>query len=143
MTPDGISDDDWLRVHEIVCDVVNASSMEDDVLCEYHRQRLFGVLDELQLVYGRIPSIVGTRADFTMDDTAAIPLLQEALAACMDDYSEQLTLDSLVSRMIDQHFPDEIIQAHLSRLETLIAAGDDESDRERLRELKTDFQRMS
>ena len=77
------------------------------------------------------------------DDAAAIPLLQEALVVCEDPVSEQFTLDSLIARMIKQHYPDVIIQALITRLEALIESHGDDSDRGKLDELKTAFQRMS
>lgn len=143
MTPDGISDDDWQRVQEIAFDIFNAITAGDEALSEHHHERLFEVIGELEAVYGRLPSLIGTRADFMNDDAAAIPLLQEALAACEEPYSEIFTLDSLISRMISQHFPDEIIQTHLTRMETLIEIHGDDEDRRKLEEMKTDFQRMS
>lgn len=143
MTPDGISDDDWHRVHHAACDIVNASAAGDEALSEHHHERLFEIIGELEALYGRLPSLLGTRADFMDDDSAAIPLLQEALVACEDPLSEQLTLESLIARMINQHYPDVIIQNHLNRLETLITHDGDDTDQEKLAELKTAFQRMS
>jgi len=143
MTPDGISDDDWHRVHHAACDIVNASAAGDEVLCEHHHERLFEIIGELETVYGRLPSLLATRADFMDDDASAIPLLQEALVACEDPVSEQLTLDSLIGRMINQHFPDEIIQTHLTRLESIITSNGDDGDQAKLAELKKAFQRMS
>lgn len=143
MTPDGISNDDWHRVHHAACDIVNASAAGDEVLSDHHHERLFEIIGELEVVYGRLPSLLATRADFMDDDAAAIPLLEEALVACEDEVSERLTLDSLIGRMIDQHFPDEMIQKHLTRLESLVETHGDETDREELAELKTAFQRMS
>ena len=143
MTPDGISDDDWHRVHHAACDIVNASAAGDEVLSEHHHERLFEIIGELEASYGRLPSLLATRADFMDDDAAAIPLLQEALVACEDPLSEQLTLESLIGRMINQHYPDEIIQNHLTRLGSIIANEGDDSDQEKLAELKVAFQRMS
>jgi len=143
MTPDGISEDDWDRVHQAACDIVNASAAGDEALCEHHHERLFEIIGELEAVYGRLPSLLATRADFMDDDAAAIPLLQEALVACEDGISEQLTLDSLIGRMIDQHFPDEIIQKHLTRLEALVVTHGDHLPPQAIEELKIAFQRMS
>jgi len=80
MTPDGISTDDWDRVHEAAIEIVNASAIEDDVLCAHHTERLFDILSELEGRYGRIPGILATRADFADDPTMAIALHEEAVS---------------------------------------------------------------
>jgi len=48
MTPDGISTKDWDRVQDVVHKIVHASAIKDDVLCEHHSERLFGLLFELE-----------------------------------------------------------------------------------------------
>src|SRR5690606_16221249 len=87
MTPDGIRTEDWNRVHDAACEIVNASSMDDPVLCDHHTSKLFEILHELECQYGRIPSILSTRADFSDDPHVAIPLLEEALQQSSDPVS--------------------------------------------------------
>ncbi|RYD43057.1 MAG: hypothetical protein EOP85_10580, partial [Verrucomicrobiaceae bacterium] len=101
MTPDGISTTDWERVEAAAYQIVNAIMMDDDVLCEHRTVLLFQILDELEGQYGRLPSILATRADFSDDPLEAIPLLEEALALSTDALSSRLALQSLVTRMIE------------------------------------------
>ena len=60
MTSDGISDEDWSRIRELAVDVVNASASGND---DGEGSRLLEALDVLERTYGRLPSIVATRAD--------------------------------------------------------------------------------
>ena len=141
MTPDGISAEDWDRVAEAACQIVNASAMDDEILCAHHTCALFEILDELESQYGRIPSILATRADFSDDPQVAIPLLEEALAVSSDDLLSMLTLHSLVSLMMGGNYNDAEMEIRLSELERL---GDDQSDPwclEEAREFRTEFER--
>src|SRR5215471_9191702 len=64
MTPDGISTQDWDRVHELALEVVNASGEGDDAMSDSATLRLRELLDELQEKYGPLPSLLATRADY-------------------------------------------------------------------------------
>jgi len=141
MTPDGISTEDWDRVHEIAVEVVNASAIEDDVLCEHHTQRLFGILDELESVYGRIPSVLATRADFTVEPAEAVSLHEEALIVATDPISSRLSLQSLIRLKIDERHDESSILDLLHHLEKVTDFEEGDSDLEELRELQAHFDR--
>ena len=128
MTPDGISTGDWDRVHEAVADVVNASAADDDVLSCHHTERLFSILDELESIYGRIPSVLATRADFTDDPTVAIALHEEALAVARDPVSLRLSLQSMIRLKIDERHDESSITDRLLQLETLTDRDQDGTD---------------
>ena len=66
-TPDGIARVDWDRVHQLAVDIVNASSADDVNTVAQATRQLHAVLDELEARYGRLPSILATRADY-LDD---------------------------------------------------------------------------
>ena len=90
-TPDGISSEDWDRVHELAIDVVNAEEGEEEDLC---RSRLLEYLDELEAQYGARPSILATRADYLVNDVPGrLALFNRAyaLAAEVDDVRNQLS----------------------------------------------------
>ena len=63
-TSDGITADDWNRVHALTVDLVNATDETSVASC---RRRLFQYLEILESKYGPLPSILATRADFTED----------------------------------------------------------------------------
>ena len=140
MTPDGISTDDWDRVHEAVIEIVNASAIEDDVLCAHHTERLFDILSELESHYGRIPAILATRADFTDDSIMAIALHEEALSVANDPTSTRLSLQSMVRLMIDESYSDSQIACRLEALEQVTEVDGCASDLDELQELKEDFE---
>jgi hypothetical protein len=64
MTPDGISTEDWDRVHELALEVVNSSAEGDDSASGAASLRLRELLDHLQEKYGPLPSLLATRADY-------------------------------------------------------------------------------
>ncbi|RYD17418.1 MAG: hypothetical protein EOP88_26685 [Verrucomicrobiaceae bacterium] len=141
MTPDGISTADWNRVHEAACRIVNAIMMDDDVLSDHHTSSLFEILDELERRYGRLPSILATRADFSDDPLEAIPLLEEALALSTDALSSRLALQSLVTRMIEGGHDDNEVEARLAELDELSDEQTDPSDFEEALDLRSEFER--
>lgn len=141
MTPDGISTEDWDNVFEAGAAITHASGMEDEVLREHYQMRLFDLLDELEAKYGRLPSILATRADFSDDPKEAIPLLQEALSIATDDLSQRLTLQSLLHLLIENGGQTEIIAQYMTRLTELTPQEGDKSDRDELSSLQDDFRR--
>lgn len=91
-TSDGISPEDWSRVHELVVDLFNSPSEAKDAA----RNLLFQWLDELERKYGELPSIVATRADFVDDDRSREELLHRA-------YSRSETLNDRVNLLQVAH----------------------------------------
>ena len=126
MTADGITDDDWYTVHEAVCRIVNASGRDDQVMVAHHTESLFDILYQLETTYGRIPSLISTRADFLGDDPLkAISLQKEALAISTDETSTVLALLSLVPWMIEAGRGKREILPYLERLENLEQSAED------------------
>jgi hypothetical protein len=64
VTPDGITTEDWDRVHELALEVANSSGESDDVATESASRRLLALLDALQKKYGPLPTLLATRADY-------------------------------------------------------------------------------
>ncbi len=141
MTPDGITTADWVRVEEAASQIVNASLMDDEILGAHHKSALFQLLDELEGRYGRVPSILSTRADFSDDPREAIPLLEEALALSTDHISTRLALQSLVSLMIEEDHDDAAVEARLSELDELSDDQADPDDFEEALDLRSEFQK--
>ena len=84
MTSDGISDDDWKQVVERSHALVDASSIDDEVLIQAREQELFEVLDALERKYGPLPSLTATRADFTDETEERQRLLELAYQQAID-----------------------------------------------------------
>lgn len=142
MTPDGISTEEWDRVHVVAVDIVNASAMEDDVLCAHHTERLLDILDGLEAIYGKIPSILDTRADYTDDPTVAIALYEEALALSEDPDLSSLVLPSLIRLKIQERHAESSISDLLLELERLTDRAKSSFELNELRELQSDFEEL-
>jgi hypothetical protein len=93
-----IAKPDWDRVHELACDIVNASSAEDGVLTASKTEALMSVLSELEAKYGPCAKITATVADFTEEKDESPRLYQEALRLARaegDAEEERLILESI------------------------------------------------
>ena len=77
--PKGINKSDWDKVHELACEVVNATLDEDDVLSESRNEELLGTLNDLRIKYGDHPSILGTLGDFSEDTNERMNYYNKAL----------------------------------------------------------------
>ena len=73
MTSDGISTQDWDRVHELAVDVVNSGEQDKEA-----RNDLLGYLQQLKSKYGALPSILATEAEYTDDPRVAEALFLRA-----------------------------------------------------------------
>lgn len=142
MTRDGISTEEWDRVHAVAVDIVNSSAIEDDVLCAHHTERLFDILDGLEAIYGRIPSILDTRADYTDDPAVAIALYEEALAASEDPDLSSLILPSLIRLKIQERHDESAISNLLLELERLTGMHESSFEVDELRGLQSDFEEL-
>jgi hypothetical protein len=88
---------DWDRVHELACEIANATSQDDDVLAESKTETLMCVLKELEAKYGVCSRITATIADYA-EDGRQLSLYREALSQAKaegDVENEKLILDSL------------------------------------------------
>lgn len=73
-TSDGISSEDWDKVHELAVEIVNAGDAQSEV----HRSQLLIYLDQLEKKYGELPSILATRADYVAELKHKEALLKRA-----------------------------------------------------------------
>ena len=78
MTSDGISTDEWAITHEYAAKIANAVCRDDESSAGDLTRKLFLHLDSLEARYGLVPSILATRADYTVDVNERIRLLEEA-----------------------------------------------------------------
>ena len=94
---------DWDRVHQLACEIANASSQEDEVLMDSRTEALMCVLNELEAKYGTCSKITATIADYAEEERRLL-LYQQALRQAKsegDAENEQLILNSLAE------IPDE------------------------------------
>lgn len=90
MTSDGISSEDWGKVHDLALAAVNASHDESD-RC---REQMLVYLRELVSKYGELPSILATQAVYVDDPAESERLFLRAfdLALARDDLSNVLEI---------------------------------------------------
>jgi hypothetical protein len=103
-TPDGISGEDWDKVHELAVEIINA----DDVESEVRRSQLLSYLDQLEKKYGELPSILATRADYVEELESKEELLTRAymLASTFQDAGNQLDVAHSLAELYIEEFQD-------------------------------------
>lgn len=119
-TSDGIKSTDWEIILEYTADVVNASAAGcDDTLL---LNRLFKKLEVLEQMYGRLPSILATRADFLDDEKQSISLLKEAyVSACeINDLKNQ----TFISNSLTEAYLEDLIDLNLAKYWLNVFADD-------------------
>lgn len=92
-----IAKDDWDRVHEIACEIANASGQGDHVLSDSRTEELMSVLKELEAKYGACSKITATIADYA-EEERKLPIYREALKQAKaegDIENERMILESL------------------------------------------------
>jgi hypothetical protein len=79
-TSDGITQKHWNALTTIAANIANASAASNALLCKSETTKLLNYLDELEAIYGKLPSIIATRADYTINKKLRIKFLKEALS---------------------------------------------------------------
>lgn len=95
-TPDGISAEDWNKVHELSLAVVNASEERTE------KKQLLAYLDTLEKRYGSLPSILATKADLIDDPHKRLGLYQRAYEAALEN-SDKLNLALITLSIAEIH----------------------------------------
>jgi hypothetical protein len=104
MTPDGINKRDWDKVTAIARQVFDARTKKENPVDRRWRKDLLACLDQLETKYGRLPSIVATRADFCDNARLSVKLWKEAYSLALargDKRNLTLISSSLAGFMID------------------------------------------
>jgi hypothetical protein len=93
-----IAKSDWDCVHELACEIANATTQEDDVLTESKTEALMSLLKDLEAKYGTCSRITATVADYA-DEGRRLSLYREALSQAKaegDAENVKIVLESLV-----------------------------------------------
>ena len=125
-TPDGISTEEWEEVHGLVLNIVNAETTDERARSQ---SRLFVFLDELEALYGALPSILATRADFVDDADVRLHLLSDAyfVAEANDDRTNMLYVShSLAEFHLDERPNLDIAEQWLERMKNHLVGIDDQ-----------------
>ena len=87
----------WALVHEKACDIVNASSNEDDVMTAVHTGHLMEILDDLVREDGPHAVFYDTRADFLDDPNERRRLYRRALELAREQQNEEVAAEVIES----------------------------------------------
>lgn len=101
-TTDGIQDNDWEEVMSLAAAVANQTGLSLDAGLE--RKRLMRTLDRLEQKYGRLPSILSTKADYVDDANISLSLLKEAYVTA--DESSDLKNKVIIGSSIAEIYLD-------------------------------------
>ena len=104
MTPDGITDADWGRIHGLAVEIVNGSLAEDQRSADRARTSLIELLDQFDEKYGPKPSLLATRADYVDSPVEREGLLRKAFSEAErigDQKNRELIAHSLAQLFIE------------------------------------------
>lgn len=138
-TPDGISDRDWDGVRERAAELISHSGDDD---ADVYRGRLLDYLKDLETRYGRLPSILATRADFTCDMDESEALLLEAFQVAERSADQQAmvhTAHSLAHLYVQDVWDRSKAAFWLRRLEHLLTQHPDSAFAEDLNQLRNAY----
>lgn len=108
MTSDGISSIDWDRITGMSAEIANAAMADNDALVKSTTQRILKQLDALEKKYGKLPSILATKAEYVESANGRVILLQEAwrIANEMDDKNNLVLISSSLAQLYIEDFRD-------------------------------------
>lgn len=103
-TSDGIDARDWEVIGDLAAAVANRSGADSDASLD--RKRLLRALDKLEKKYGRLPSILSTRADYVDDPELSLSLLKEAYVTADErsDVKNKAFISSTLSELYLETF---------------------------------------
>jgi hypothetical protein len=106
-TTDGIQDNDWEEVMSLAAAVANQTGLSLDAGLE--KKRLMRALDRLEHKYGRLPSILSTRADYVDDANISLSLLKEAYVSADEAYDlkSKVIISSSIAEMYLDSFDNK------------------------------------
>ena len=137
MTADGISTEDWEVVKDFAAKIANAVCAEDNANSQRLTEDLLRYLERLETKYGRLPSIIATKADYTTELNQRVQLLKQAYALAKqsnDKVNMTLTASSLAQLFVEETLDVSSAQAWLALLSN--ALGDNWDDLEHQEFLK-------
>jgi hypothetical protein len=130
-TSDGIAREDWEIIESLAAKIANAVCAESDDDAESATRQLFAQLSRLEQKYGRLASILATRADYADDPKDRINLLEEAWRSAQstgDTFNLVLIASSLAETFIVELEDPHKGRKWLDRLETVLGDRWDEDE---------------
>jgi hypothetical protein len=139
MTPDGVSTEDWDRVHELAVHVVNATTRGEEEASAAATRQILTLLDDLDGKYGPLPSLLATRADY-VEKPSERERLWEAAHEQAVSRGDRKNLVWIATSLAEFHLTeanDHIAgRAWVERAERYLRDSPDASEEEGLKELR-------
>lgn len=103
--------DDWLVVLDLACEYTNYVIAGDEVASKYKKKHLVAELKKARRVYGDVPIVISTLAEYTSNVSKKLNLLNEAFELNVEgnNYNEALSCaNSALRTCIDEKLVSEI-----------------------------------
>lgn len=142
-TSDGISGEDWDRVHDLSLKIVNAEAESEENI---YTNQLLQYLDKLEGEYGALPSILATRADYVSDTKEQSALLRQAyaLAEASGDIANLKEIAHSLAELYIEDLRDPAEgQAWIKRLRDHLISSPDKDFQDELKRLHEILNRLT
>jgi hypothetical protein len=106
VTSDGITTTDWDRIKALAARFANAICSDRSAQAVKCRNALLVSLDKLEHKYGKLPSIIATRADYVSDVSESIGLLKKAYSLA-EKMNDRKNLTHIASSLAELYLIDQ------------------------------------
>lgn len=146
MTSDGINTEDWEVVQDYAAKIANAACADDAKTSDIITEKLLRYLECLEAKYGKLPSILATRADYVNDLTQRVKLLEQSyeLAKQSDDRENlTLTASSLAQLYVEEAVDVSAAQKWLALLADALESKWDDLEYQEFQKLTTQVESLN
>jgi hypothetical protein len=145
MTTDGISTEDWDVVKDFAARIANAVCADDNANSQRLTEELSRYLERLETKYGKLPSIIATKADYTADLNQRVELLKQAYALAKqsdDKVNMTLTASSLAQLFVEEALDVPSAESWLALLSDALGDSWDDLEHQELLRLQRELENL-
>ncbi|WP_438864332.1 hypothetical protein [Neptunicella sp.] len=142
MTSDGISSKDWEGIEGLASFITELSAKDSST--ELYDRKLIKRLDDLEEKYGRLPSILATKADYVCSSKESLILLKEAYVAALEisDVKNLSYVSSSIAEFYAEGFERQKLDFWIEKLQVHSLAYKDDYIEDSLEELMLERTKM-
>jgi hypothetical protein len=145
MTSDGISTEDWEVVKDFAAKIATAACADDNAKSQRLTEDLLRYLERLETKYGKRPSIIATKADYTTDLNQRVQLLKQAYALAKqsdDKVNMTLTASSLAQLFVEEALDVPSAESWLALLSDALGDSWDDLEHQELLRLQRELENL-
>src|SRR6266853_5733168 len=145
MTTDGISTEDWEVVKDFAAKIATAACADDNANSQRLTEELSRYLERLETKYGKLPSIIATKADYTADLNQRVELLKQAYALAKqsdDKVNMTLTASSLAQLFVEEALDIPSAESWLALLSDALGDTWDDLEHQEFLKLQRKFENL-